>query len=140
MFLNLPHEQTHILTAGMMSGPKFRLLADLIARSDHPNKGKMLGILNKIRGETKREVLAHAYLLSTKTKVTFLHRKGGDKYSAKEYSFGLQEFYDHVKILTQAAEDFDVSLGAPGQEVSDFVAAALRANKSTSPGAPSDDE
>src|SRR5262249_2400557 len=49
-FLNLPHQDTHLLTAGMVWGRKARLLVDLISRSSHPNKQSLLRALN-ILGE-----------------------------------------------------------------------------------------
>jgi hypothetical protein len=129
-FMKLPHQQTHLMTAGMAVGAKFRLLADLIGRSDHPKKSELLGALNKIRGETKREVLAHSYIRSSATAVTFLDRKGGGEYRAKEYPFSLLQFSSHVKILTQSGQDFEAALGADPKELRDFWDAAISANRS----------
>jgi hypothetical protein len=127
-FLKLTPEQTHLMTAGVMSGPKCRLLADLIRRSDHQNKSKLLDALNKIRGEVKRDVLAHAYIRSSSTQVTFISRKTGSRYEARDYSFTLTEFAKHVKVLTQAAEDFDKALATTEAEFSEFIKAAMTTN------------
>jgi hypothetical protein len=79
-FLEVTHHQAHLITAGMMSGPKFRLLADPIGRSDHPKRDQLLGALNKIRAIQKRDVFAHSYIESFGNAVNFAnngrHLKG----------------------------------------------------------------
>jgi hypothetical protein len=128
-FLNATHEDTHLLTAGMMWGRKARLLADLIKRTDHPKKSELLGSLNTVRGQVKRDVFAHSYTRSDENTVTFLNRKEGGGYQAVEYPFTLERFTAHVKTFTQASEDFAKALGASPQELSAFTKAALSLNR-----------
>lgn len=73
-FLNVSAEQAHLITSGMMFGRKSRLLADLISRSNHPNKAEILGPFNKLRGSNKRDILAHSYVSSTPNSVR-IYRK-----------------------------------------------------------------
>jgi hypothetical protein len=132
-FLKIPHEQTHLLTSGMMMfGRKAQLLAGLIARSDHPQKADLLAALNHFRGEVKRDWLVHAYVQSTPTRVTFIHRNTSGEYKVKKLSFSLPEFHKHLVEMTQAGEKFQIAIGLTPEALADFVAAAERAeNKAT---------
>jgi len=76
----------------------------------------------------KRESIAHAYILSTPTTVIFLSRRSGGQYEAKKLKFTYEEFRDHVKILTQAGDDFEKAPGLTQEEFNEFSDAALRAN------------
>src|SRR4051812_39541371 len=97
-FLNVTDEQAHLITAGMMFGTKGRLLADLISRSDHPHKAKLLGPLNWIRGHALRDALAHSYQkLGEDGGITFVDRRAGGGFAVKEHEFTLKEFAMHVK-------------------------------------------
>ena len=136
--LNLKPEQTHLMTAGMLYGAKFRLLAELLRRSDHPRKSELLGALNKVRNNAKREVITHAYLQASADRVWFLTRTRGGEYKASALGFGYQEFVDHVEIFTQAGTDFEKALGVTQDELREFWEAAVRANQrdQTSPADP----
>jgi hypothetical protein len=130
--LNVPHEDAHLITAGMMWGRKARLLADLLKRSDHPKKDELLRCLNIVRGQIKRDVFAHSYLYGTETTVTFLSRQEGSGFKAVEYTFTLPEFREHVKTFTQASADFQAALGVPSSELLAFAQAALSLNRKSS--------
>jgi hypothetical protein len=134
-FLKLPHEQTHLLTSGTMFGRKATLLAGLIARSDHPHKAILQGELNHARGQVKRDWLSHAYLVSTPTAVTFIHRNVSGEYKVNKLTFTLEEFKAHVITMIDSGTRFQDALGVTPDGIADFVNACDRAvNKAkTSP-------
>jgi hypothetical protein len=139
-FLNVTPEQAHLITSGMMFGRKARLLADLIGRSDHPNKAEILGSFSKFRGISKRDVFAHSYVWSDHSTVRFIDRQSGGEYKAKEHTFTLAQFTDHVLEVALVAERFYLALGATSEEVNDFGNASLSLNRrsKTSRGASKD--
>jgi hypothetical protein len=126
-FLNIPHEQTHLLTSGMMFGRKSQLLAGLIARSTHANKSELLRALNVLRGDGKRDWLTHAYLLSNPDTVTFAHRNVSGEYKLKPIVFTLETFMAHVKTVTQAGEDLEKAIGLTHQQLTAFLEACANA-------------
>ncbi|RDV05132.1 hypothetical protein [Undibacter mobilis] len=128
-FLNVTHEQCHLITAGMMFGRKSRLLADLIKRSDHPQKSKILEPFNKIRGMSKRDVFAHGYIRGDAESVTFLERAAGGEFKATEHTFTFMEFQIHVATIAKLATEFYEALGCTREQVSDFANAALSLNR-----------
>src|SRR5215212_5702226 len=75
-FLKIPHDDAHILTAGMEFGRKCRILIDLIKRSDHKKKAALIGSLRKIQA-SKRDAIAHSYLKADPTSLTFISRSRG---------------------------------------------------------------
>jgi hypothetical protein len=79
-FLKVTPGQAHLITSGMMFGRKARLLADLIGRSDDPKKAQILGAFNQLRGLSKRDLFAHAYVRSDGKSVTFLERSQGGEF------------------------------------------------------------
>jgi hypothetical protein len=130
-FLEIPPEQTHLLTSGMMFGRKATLLAGLIARSDHPNKDKLMEALNVARGEIRRDWLTHAYLNATPTTVTFVHRNASGEYKVNQLSFTMEEFLDHCLKLARAGHQFQSAIGLTESRQDAFVNAAKKAeNKS----------
>jgi hypothetical protein len=132
-FLNASPEDTHLITAGMVWGRKARLLADLIKRSSHPNKAELKRALGVIQGHAKRDMLAHSYMRSDATTVTFVHRQAGSGYCATELTFTLESFRKHVKTFTQASVDFNNALGPPAPaEMSAFASASLSLNSKSS--------
>lgn len=137
-FLNVTHHQAHIITGGMMSGPKFRLLADLIGHSDHPKRDELLGALNKVRKIQKRDIFAHSYIESYEDSVTFLNRKVGGEYKATEDKFTFTTFANHVAEVADAGVRFYNALGVTKPEMQAFAKAALSANRKpkTSPAPP----
>ena len=63
-FLRISHEEAHILTSGMEFGRKAMLLRNVVRRSDDPKRAQILGAVGKIQNESKRNVLAHAFIIS----------------------------------------------------------------------------
>lgn len=131
-FLNVTHEQAHLITSGQMFGRKSRLLADLIARSDHPKKQQILRAFNKVRGGNLRDVFAHGYIASDKDTVTFIERPPGGDFRANQHVFTLIEFEIHVAKIVQAGSEFcDVledALEMHDHELDDFANSALSLN------------
>jgi hypothetical protein len=129
-FLKVTREQAHLITSGIMFGRKARLLADLIGRSDHPNKAKILGAFNEVRGTmNKRDIFAHSYVWSDQNVVKFIDRQAGGEYKAKEHRFTLKQFRDYVLEFSLSAERFYLSLGATREEINVFGNAALSLNR-----------
>jgi hypothetical protein len=122
-FLGVTYEQAHLITAGMMFGRKARLLADLIAASDHPKKDAIIRAFNSVREGNKRNVFAHGYIATDKDSVTFIERTAG-KAKAKQHHFTLQEFEAHVVKFVRAGERFHDVLEIGDQELEDFASAA----------------
>jgi len=121
-----------------MFGRKARLLADLIGRSNHPNKAKLLGAFNAARGSTKRDVIAHGYLWSNKNTVKFIERSISGEYRAIEHPYSVNGFTLHVKEFYDKSNAFYVALEVGWQEIQDFANAALSLNRKSakSPGRP----
>ncbi len=116
-FLGVTAHQGHLITSGMMFGRKARLLADLIGRSDHPNKAKILGAFNKARGGNKRDVFAHGCVWSDKDTVKFLERTSGGEYQAVEHEFTVDELEAHIIRFIFANQAFWDALGAKKEDV-----------------------
>ncbi len=137
-FLKVTPGQAHLITAGVLFGRKGRLLADLVARSDDPKKDHILGAFNKLRGLSKRDMFAHAYVRSDSNTITFLDRSGGE-FRAQEHTFTLDEFRAYVKEFEKAGIEFNQALGASKEELDAFAKAALSFSRKskTSPGNPS---
>jgi hypothetical protein len=101
-FLKLSDFDAHLLTSGQMFGPKARLLANLVSKSDHPNKAQILGALNKLRGNSKREVIAHGYIQGDAQYVYFLERINSGELTVRRHGFTFLEFLEHcAEFLTQ---------------------------------------
>lgn len=141
-FLNVTPQQAHLITSGMMFGRKARLLADLIGRSDHPNKAAILGAFNKVRANNKRDVFAHGYIWSDYDSVTFTERSISGEFKAVQHRFTLKELQSHVLQFTLAAEEFWNILGVTHDEMNAFGLAAMSLNRKsrTSPGNPTSSE
>jgi hypothetical protein len=128
-FLKVTHHQAHLITAGMMSGPKFRLLVDLVGRSDHPKRDKLLGSLNKIRAIQKRDVFAHSYVESFDDSVNFVNRTVGGTYKATRHEFTQASFEKHIKEMAIVGLDFYNALDVSREELQAFAKAALSLNR-----------
>ncbi|MGE0425816.1 MAG: hypothetical protein AB7O88_26385 [Reyranellaceae bacterium] len=137
-FLSVTPRQCHLITSGMMFGAKARLLADLIRHSRHKNKAAISAAFGKMRGVSKRDVFAHAYVWSNANSVVFIERTRGGDYHAKRHTFTLAEFGLHVLELSNAATDFYKALGVTSDQLDAFANAAFsRERKSKrSPGRP----
>ena len=131
-FLGVSDEDAHLVTSGMMFGRKARVLADLISKSDHPQKAKMLSAFNKIRGTSKREIFAHSYLWSDDNRVVFHERSIGGDFRVIKHEFTIQQFLHHVAELAVESEKFYSALGATREQVTAFADAALNLDRKAS--------
>ena len=137
--LAVPHEVTHLLTAGLDFHRKARILRALIRRSNHPQKAKLLTALNKIQNESKRNVFAHSYLGGTDVEVTYLERSRNGELSATEHTFTAQEFVVHVARFVDAGRQFASLIGRSDKEIREFLAAIKVFKRAgTSPQPPKD--
>ena len=128
-FLNVSPEQMHLITTGMMSGPKLRLLHGLVGRSDHAQKAQIIGAINKLQNEAKRAALTHSYVYSNETTITFLERIPGE-FRAREHTFTLTEFQEHNKALAKAMQDLWAALGYSDDDLQAVIDAARKYIKS----------
>ena len=128
-FLGIPVEQIHIITSGMMSGPKIRLLHGLVVRSDNPQKAAVIGALNRLQNDAKRAALTHSYVYSDDKTVTFLERPAGGQ-KPREHNFTLVEFQEHVQGLANAGRDLWLALGYTDQDLYSVINALRKQLKS----------
>jgi hypothetical protein len=103
--LKIPHEQGHLITAGMTFGPKANLLVALPKNSDHPKKEAISSAFSKVTNQNYRNVFAHGYIATDKDTVTFIFRQKGAA-KPKTHRFTMDEFVAHVVKFVQAGEDF----------------------------------
>jgi hypothetical protein len=138
-YLNLPHEETHILTAGMEFGRKANLLRTLVMRSRDPNKEKIRDLLSRIQSESKRNLFSHSMINSNVDSVTFVYRKTDGIYSAKETRFAAEQFAEHVRSIARLGSEFSNVVKIDDVDFQSFGQAALSASQSdtTSPQPPS---
>lgn len=96
--LNVTDEQAHLITSGMVFGKKARLFRDLIGRSNHNRKAKILGHFNAAAANAKRDKLAHSMIDFDADRVTFLERPSGGPFDAIQHDFSLDEFRNILRI------------------------------------------
>lgn len=126
-FLGLKAEECHVLTSGMEFGRKLTLLRNLVYRSDHLHKTKIMALLGKIQNESKRNVFAHSFIISDQKTVTFIERSRGGDYKVTRHNFTLKEFYAHVESLGTHAEELTHLIVPSYDEFQRFAEAALNA-------------
>src|SRR5438552_3187255 len=95
--LNLEPMVTHLMTSRVDFNRKARILRYLTKR--HKNRTAMMGALNKIQNESKRNVLAHAYIISDERTVSFIERTAQGEIEGKPHTFDLAGFAEHVRIF-----------------------------------------
>jgi hypothetical protein len=134
-FLNIPPEQGHLITSGIMFGRKARLLADLVGRSNHPKKAEILEPFNKLRGNSKRDIFTHSYISTDRGSVTFIERSISGRFTAKAHTFTFSQIQDHVLMVVMEADNFCKALEASGDEIDAFANAAFNLSRksNTSP-------
>jgi len=131
-FLNTSHEQTHLITAGMMFGRRARLLAELVTRSDHPRKTEILGAFNKLCGMSKWEIFVHSFLQPNREEgVHFLARSANGQFKTKSPGFTKAELMDQLRAFAIAGSDFYIALGVTDADIQSFGAAAERLSTKT---------
>ena len=109
--LKITNEDAHLITAGLELNRKATLLRNLLRRSDHPQKSKAIGALNKIQNDSKRNILVHSYLGGTPTTINFIERsKGGAVFHAKNHKFTFEEFQRHVDQFVEQGANLQLAL------------------------------
>jgi hypothetical protein len=136
-FLKVSNEEGHLITSGMMWGPKARLLAALISRSDHPRKDAVQASFGSLRA-IPRDVIAHGYQSFSTTEIAFLERMRGGEPKAKRHTYTHETFAAMVSNLVTHSRAFVSALGADRNAVGAFADAALNLDRKskTSPGSP----
>jgi hypothetical protein len=137
-FLQIPAEETHVLTAGMEFNRMATLLRNLVKRSEHPNKTKILDAINALQNDSKRNIFAHGFILSDATTVTFLERSTRGYYDAEYHKFTLLQFKEHVDRVIRDGTALEQALETPSDEFEAFGRAAFSAARkaTTSPEPP----
>jgi hypothetical protein len=125
-FLKLPHAEAHMVLWGMMFGAKAKLLGALIKRSDHPKKQALMTALNAIRGDAKRDVVAHAYQFDGDGVVAFMERSRSTEFKARLHVFTHDEFRMHVDKLIGDGNTYQEALGIEPAEFDAFVNAVMK--------------
>lgn len=128
-FLEVTPLQAHLITTGMMFGRKIRLLVDLIKNGEHDKKAELLAALGRIQG-ANRDLIAHAWVRSDASTVTFLERKPSGKNGAVEHTFTLAEFTARVAEVTSAGTELRQLLNIQSADLDEFAKAALSARRS----------
>ena len=128
-FLNTSHEQTHLITAGMMFGRRARLLADLVERSDHPRKAQISGAFDRLCGMSKRDIFAHFCRPPNQEEAHFLERSADGRFTIKSPRFTHAEFMDQLCAFAVAGADFHSALGVTDADIQSFGAAVRSLNE-----------
>lgn len=84
------------------------------------------------------EIITHGYLWSDRNTVKFIERNVSGELTAKQHSFTLNQFIDHIERFAKQNTDFYNSLGVDRRELEAFANAVLSLNRkaSKSPGKP----
>lgn len=126
MFLKIPDEQTHRLTAAMEFGRKAVFLRSLIANSDHKQKDNLVIALNALQNESMRNVFAHSFIMSSPKDVSFVERSPHGKFQVHVHPFTPAKFKEHVARFVRHAQDFENALGIERDVFERFGQAALK--------------
>jgi hypothetical protein len=134
LLLKTPPQQTHLLTSAMEYGRKIRLLVHGLKESDHRNKSTIISCLNYFSGESKRNVFAHSFLISSANAVVFVERGHSTPYHVKAHSFTLDAFTTHVRTFIERSRQFREALDidVTSQDFRALRAAALSLIRSDS--------
>jgi hypothetical protein len=123
-FLGLPHEETHLITAGLEFGRKAILLRALVARSDRKNKGEIIKHIKTIQEDSKRNIFAHSFMRSEEKRAIFVERSNHGKFSVKKHEFEPESFIAHVRQFIESAKLLEQELGLTREEIQAFADAA----------------
>ena len=129
--LKISNEETHVLIAGMEFGRKATVLRNLISRAKHRNKAQIVGALNSVQNDSKRNAIAHGLMTfdTAGTGVTFIDRSRGGEYTATPHYFTYLEFSRHVGWFVDEAERLEVALEIKDEDFQAFARAAISADK-----------
>ena len=108
------------MTAGLDFNRKARLLRGIIKSSGHKNSAELLGFLNQIQNESKRNVFAHSYWFATPTDITFLERTRYGELKASQHTYTLTKFREHVLKVEAASSGFERVLDVKRSEMTAF--------------------
>jgi hypothetical protein len=123
-FLKVAPLETHILTSGLMFGKKSRLLREIVKKSNHPQKNKILETFTSLTAVAKREALIHSYIDTDIDRVTFVEKMQGGDYKTKKHSFTLAQFRAHVEEFQKRALKFHDTLDYDEEEFRAFAETA----------------
>jgi hypothetical protein len=123
-FLELPHEQTHLITAGLEFGRKAILLRALVARSDWKNKGEIIKHIKTIQEDSKRNIFAHSFMRSDDKRVLFVERTNHGAFKVRTHEFEPKSFTAHVRQFIDLAKSLEQELGLTREEIQAFADAA----------------
>jgi hypothetical protein len=129
-FLAIPHEETHLITAGTDFNRKARLLQALAKRKNAPKANEIVSSLRTIQNESLRNTFSHSYYTGDDATVEFIERSRHGNYDPKIHKFTLPEFEDHVEKLVVAGDLLLKAVGASRAEMQEFVDAASKASHS----------
>ena len=124
-FLKISDEQAQQLTATMEFGRKVVFLKALISKSGHKRKDTLNKALNAILNDSKRNIFAHSFLMSTPTSIHFVERSPHGGFTVKVHDFTPATFEQHVSDFVQHAKDFEIALGYSRDVFEAFGQAAL---------------
>ena len=127
ILLDIPDEETHLVTARMEFSRKAGLIRELLQRRPHPKKSAIKSALNRLQNESKRNVFAHSIMLSDEHSVTFLERGWQQDYVSSKHKFTLMEFSEHVHVFSKAVTDLREAFDISRERLWTFSEAAMRA-------------
>lgn len=116
-----------------------RVLTGIIKHSDYPKKSEIIGVLNKIQNESKRNIFSHSYVIENDNgQIQFLEKTQGGRYQAQIHTFTEDEFDAHVRAFIKNAKQLVPLLQLDESKIAAFALAALSATQSetTSPQPP----
>ena len=123
--MGISPEQTHLITASIDFGRRAQWLRELVRASKFSNKAALLGALNAIQNDSKRNIFAHSYLSADEKNVWFVDRIPYGEFSIKAHRFDAESFTQHVDNIAVHAQALEGALQATNKELDDFVQAAI---------------
>jgi hypothetical protein len=124
-FLRISAEQAHFITASIDFGRRAQWLRELVRASDFLNKAALLGALNAIQNDSKRNIFAHSYLSSDDKRVSFIERMPFGEFSLRLHQFDAAEFTRHVDNIADHGMALQKALQATDEELDEFAEAAI---------------
>jgi hypothetical protein len=127
--LGIPHEETHLITAGADFNRKARLLQALVQRKKPPRANEIIKALRTIQNESLRNVFSHSYYSGDTHRMEFVERSRHENYDPKVHIFTMEQFEGHVEKLLAASHQFTEAVGIPMAELQKFVDIAANAGQ-----------
>jgi hypothetical protein len=104
---------------------KAALIRALAKRKNHPRASEIIGALNKLQNQSKRNEFAHSALVADYEKVYFIERDWKREFVTDVHEFTLTEFGKHVLEFTRSALEFSRAAGITVEGLHDFLQAAI---------------